>query len=199
MWSKRDSPSRKKSTNSRKGDALDHARESSASAARAWTFLNTSVTDLEIYFNLRDEGQIEDLRSKAPPPPSLSTFPLSESRSTHDPALMSYFERIICSSSTLVDNAHCNPYRYLILPMALSSDGLYHATLAIAANTLRLSNPSYRIPALEHHHHALGYLRSLLDQDKWTDRELDEMTGLVLMLCWFEVLSVVKLCRFIAN
>ncbi|BCS22989.1 fungal specific transcription factor domain-containing protein [Aspergillus puulaauensis] len=100
---------------------------------------------------------------------------------------MSYFERIICSSSTLVDNAHCNPYRYLILPMALASDGLYHATLAIAANTLRLSNPLYRLPALEHHHHALAYLRGLLDQDQWTDRELDEMTGLVLMLCWFEI------------
>jgi hypothetical protein len=83
--------------------------------------------------------------------------------------------------------------------MALASDGLYHATLAIAANTLRLSNPSYRVPALEHHHHALGYLRYLLGKDKWTNRELDEITGLVLMLCWFEVFSVINIPHFVTN
>lgn len=174
--------------NQRKGHALDHqAREPSATSARERAFLNTSVSDLEIYFGLRLDTQIENFMLNGPLP-TISTSP-PFGRSVHDPSLMSYFERIICSSSTLIDNAHCNPYRYLILPMALSSDGLYHATLAIAANTLRLSNPSYRLPALEHHHHALAYLRGLLDQDQWTDRELDEMTGLVLMLCWFEVLS----------
>lgn len=184
--------------NQRKGSALEyHEKEASATAACARAFLNTSVSDLEIYYNLRHDTQIEDFMLKGPPP-TISTFP-PFGRSVHDPSLMSYFERIICSSSTLIDNAHCNPYRHLILPMALASDGLYHATLAIAANTLRLSNPSYRLPALEHHHHALAYLRGLLDQDKWTDRELDEMTGLVLMLCWFEVLSAAKLHRSIAD
>jgi hypothetical protein len=101
---------------------------------------------------------------------------------------MSYFENIICSSATLVDNAHYNPYRYLILPMALESEGLYHATLAIAANTLRLSDSRYRLPALEHHHHALSHLRELLGHDTWGEKELDEMLGLVLMLCWFDVI-----------
>lgn len=184
--------------NQRKGHALDyHARVSSSGPAHVLAFLNTSVSDLEIYYNLRHDTQIEDFMLNGPPR-TISTFP-PFGRSVHDPSLMSYFERIICSSFTLIDNAHCNPYRYLILPMALSSDGLYHATLAIAANTLRLSNPSYRLPALEHHHHALAYLRGLLDQDQWTDRELDEMTGLVLMLCWFEVLPAANLLRSITN
>lgn len=71
--------------------------------------------------------------------------------------------------------------------MALQSEGLYHATLAIAANTLGLLDPKYRVPALEHHNHALGYLRSLLKRDAWGEKELDEMLGLVLMLCWFDV------------
>lgn len=102
---------------------------------------------------------------------------------------MSYFEHIICSSSTLVDNVHYNPYRYLILPMALQSEGLYHAALAIAANTLKLSDQRYRLPALEHHHRALNHLRGLLNKDNWTENELDEMLGLVLMLCWFDVRS----------
>lgn len=73
--------------------------------------------------------------------------------------------------------------------MALQSEGLYHATLAIAANTLGLLDPKYRVPALEHHNRALGYLRSLLTHDDWGEKELDEMLGLVLMLCWFDVRS----------
>lgn len=71
--------------------------------------------------------------------------------------------------------------------MALESEGLYHATLAIAANTLGLSDSRYKLPALEHHNHALKYLRVLLTRDKWDEKELDEMLGLVLMLCWFDV------------
>lgn len=72
--------------------------------------------------------------------------------------------------------------------MALESEGLYHATLAIAANTLRLSDSRYRLPALEHHHRALSHLRELLGHDTWGEKELDEMLGLVLMLCWFDVI-----------
>jgi hypothetical protein len=71
--------------------------------------------------------------------------------------------------------------------MALQSEGLYHAALAIAANTLNLSDQRYRLPALEHHHQALNYLRVLLNQNTWLEREMDEMLGLVLMLCWFDV------------
>lgn len=71
--------------------------------------------------------------------------------------------------------------------MALQSEGLYHATLAIAANTLGLSDAKYRLPALEHHNRALSHLRVLLTHDTWGEKELDEMLGLVLMLCWFDV------------
>jgi hypothetical protein len=71
--------------------------------------------------------------------------------------------------------------------MALESEGLYHATLAIAANTLQLSDSRYRLPALEHHHRALSHLRELLSHDTRGEKELDEMLGLVLMLCWFDV------------
>ncbi|KAJ5737198.1 uncharacterized protein N7483_002323 [Penicillium malachiteum] len=119
--------------------------------------------------------------------PGLSNIPAGGRRLDYDPALLSYFEQIICSSCTLVDNAHYNPYRYLILPMALESEGLYHATLAQAANTLRLSDPQYRLAALEHHHRALNYLRELLKLSYWADKELDEMLGLVLMLYWFDI------------
>ncbi|KAJ5281317.1 hypothetical protein N7478_006689 [Penicillium angulare] len=71
--------------------------------------------------------------------------------------------------------------------MALESEGLYHATLAIAANTLCLSDSRYRLPALEHHHRALIHLKELLGHETWGEKELDEMLGLVLMLCWFDI------------
>ncbi|KAJ5716332.1 hypothetical protein N7493_008243 [Penicillium malachiteum] len=162
---------------------------------RRWTFLNTTEWDLQIYFDgiaaLKQlEGEEKHAALCANPcslTPGLSTIPSGLRRLDYDPALLSYFEQTICSSCTLVDNAHYNPYRYLILPMALESEGLYHATLAQAANTLRLSDPRYKLPALEHHHRALNYLRELLKLSYWADKELDEMLGLVLMLCWFDV------------
>lgn len=73
--------------------------------------------------------------------------------------------------------------------MALKSEGLYNATLAIAANTLRLSESRHRLPALEHHDRALSHLRELLNHDTWGEKELDEILGIALMLCWFDVIS----------
>ena len=67
--------------------------------------------------------------------------------------------------------------------MALKSKGIYHATLAIAANTLPLSDSRHRLPALEHHHAALSHLRELLHHDTWGEMELDKILGTALMLC----------------
>ncbi|KAJ6008599.1 hypothetical protein N7499_001350 [Penicillium canescens] len=149
-------------------------------------FLNTTMIDLEIHFDGKQNAKRQAFPWSDSLSPCLNTFP-SGGRSDSDPVLLSYFEHIICSSSTLVDNAHCNPYRYLILPMALQSEGLYHAALAISANTLKLSDTKYRLPALEHHHRALNHLRGLLNKDDWVEAEIDEMLGLVLMLCWFDI------------
>ncbi|KAI2710362.1 transcriptional regulator family: Fungal Specific TF [Penicillium roqueforti] len=157
-------------------------------ADRTWMFLNTTMTDLQIHFDGTQPNYkgMKPISQPSPLSPWLNTIAPGQ-RSDCDPVLMSYFEHIICSSSTLVDSASYNPYRYLILPMALQSEGLYHAALAISANTLKLSDQRYRLPALEHHHRALNHLRGLLNQDSWTENELDEMLGLVLMLCWFDI------------
>ncbi|KAJ5088916.1 hypothetical protein N7456_012532 [Penicillium angulare] len=155
-----------------------------------YIFLNTTFEDLEIHVDdvlPRQARSPKTLTGYGSLPRCLSTFPKGGKPSDYDPVLLSYFEDIICSSSTLVDNAHYNPYRYLILPMALESDGLYHATLAIAANTLCLSDSRYRLPALEHHHCALVYLKEILGHKTWGEKELDEILGLVLMLCWFDI------------
>ncbi|KAJ5378747.1 transcriptional regulator family: Fungal Specific TF [Penicillium cosmopolitanum] len=150
---------------------------------RIWHFLNTTTKDLEFHFDGDWTKSSSTEQNSRHEPLGLSL--------RHDPLPWKIEIRpcshTICSSSTLVDNALYNPYRYLILPMALESQALYHATLAIAANTLKLSDPRYRLPALEHHHRALSHLRNLLSQDSWAEKELDEMLGLVLMLCWFDI------------
>ncbi|PWY67386.1 hypothetical protein BO83DRAFT_429588 [Aspergillus eucalypticola CBS 122712] len=161
------------------------------SSHQQWMFLNTSADDVNrlcVEYHRGYGGNPLGHPRRLLLSPAMNTMPVTAlNRSSEDPMLLAFFETVICSSSTLVDNVQSNPYRYLILPMALSSDGIYHAALAISANTLRLSQVQYRVPALEHHHRALLHLQSLLDQGSWSDREMDVILGLVLMLCWFEI------------
>ncbi|PWY83246.1 hypothetical protein BO94DRAFT_599803 [Aspergillus sclerotioniger CBS 115572] len=176
-------------------DPLDLVKSvwcSTPSPHRRWMFLHTSVHDVERFcvgYQGSKNHRIwpKDLWQLSISP-AISTKPVTcQSQSTDDSTLLAFFETVICSSSTLVDNAQSNPYRYLILPMAFDSEGIYHAALAISANTLRLSESRYHVPALKHHHRALLYLQSLLGRGSWTDREMIEILGLVLMICWFEI------------
>ncbi|KIV78694.1 hypothetical protein, variant 1 [Exophiala sideris] len=116
---------------------------------------------------------------------TLSLMPLATS--PFDSVLISYFENVICSSSTLLDDKRYNPYRHVLLPMAFQSAGIYHATLAISANTLRLARPEYRVFALEHKQQALKALISIVKRRPSSNSDMDEMMGLILMLCWFEI------------
>jgi hypothetical protein len=130
--------------------------------------------------------------------PVLSTTTLGHLRTfDYDSALLSYYEAVVCSSSTLLDDAKNNPYRHLILPMAMQSEGLYHATLAVSAQILRIAEPRFRFAALDHGHRALRCLIASLQrgqsvpkhtsQTKMLHAEIDEILGLALMLCWFEI------------
>lgn len=107
-------------------------------------------------------------------------------RHTGDSMLLSYFESVICSSSTFLDDSS-NPYRHVLLPMALQSPGLFQATLAISANTLRLTSPKYAVLALEHQRQALKHLIRLINEENKDTKTLDEILGLALMLCWFDI------------
>ncbi|KAI9740433.1 MAG: hypothetical protein M1834_005013 [Cirrosporium novae-zelandiae] len=168
-------------------------------------FLNTTIKDLQLYFRYDDETEERNSRTASEErqisTPNvelnevthmnlqchLSAIPGKFVSSSHDSALLSYYEGIICSTATLLDDELHNPYRYVILPMALQSEGLYHATLAIAANTLRLAYPKYAVVALEHRQRALKSLIRATRKAEWNAEEMDEMLGLVLMLCWFEI------------
>ncbi|KAL4862335.1 hypothetical protein BDV12DRAFT_178977 [Aspergillus spectabilis] len=137
VCSKHDKNTHQRSRSPKRKDRCEQTQDHRG--VQEWKFLNTSTTDLEIYLNHQPHSgtEIELGHLSLSFSPTLTTLPSYDSRSQSDPTLLSFFDHIICSSSTLVDDAHCNPYRYLLLPMALSSAGIYHATLAIAANTMR--------------------------------------------------------------
>lgn len=184
---------------SRENEGHGHGRGRSSPSANV--FLNTTTDDLRLYFDYSHavgdgEYVTSRLHSVEPNggalalslPPSLGYGAAAfGSVFNYDHALLSHYEAVICSSSTLQDDANSNPYRHLILPMAMQSEGLYHAVLAISANILRIADPKYGVAALEHRQRALHTLIAVLNQGRWSDQQVDEALGLVLILCWFEV------------
>ncbi|EED15928.1 hypothetical protein TSTA_010460 [Talaromyces stipitatus ATCC 10500] len=170
------------------------------------------MRNIKLYFEyggMAEEDEAEDKEALVPDITQKQTENLSLSlpilgttlshRRTldYDSALLSYYEAVVCSSSTLLDDAKNNPYRHLILPMAMQSEGLYHATLAVSAQILRIAEPRFRFAALDHGYRALRCLIAslqrgqsgtlLLPRDTPSQTEIDEILGLALMLCWFEI------------
>ncbi|EXJ94142.1 hypothetical protein A1O1_02535 [Capronia coronata CBS 617.96] len=161
-------------------------------------FLNTTVADVQRYLGddeqeQSDEGdcrldhQEEILPDLGFPQHTLAHLTRPSKYASYDPILLSYYEAVICSTSTLLDDEKHNPYRHVLLPMALQSPGVYHTTLAISANTLRLARSEYTVIALEHRQQALRRLVTILNRKECDDSEMDEILGMVLMLCWFEI------------
>ena len=135
-----------------------------------------------------DQGDVAEYMAVDVLPKLVSHLsPMTFRTLSYDPALLSYYEAVICSSSTLLDDADNNPYRHLILPMALQSEPLYHAIMAVSAQTLRISNSCYRVAALEHSQMALRSLTRALHSHQLSDSDMDETLALALVLCWFEI------------
>uniref|UniRef100_A0A093VF23 Arginine metabolism regulation protein II n=1 Tax=Talaromyces marneffei PM1 TaxID=1077442 RepID=A0A093VF23_TALMA len=212
VWSK--SGRRKDETHlrSRESDRRCVSATTGSTKSRG-VFLNTTMNDVKLYFEYggmaEEDGQNENQASMPNEGhqhpgnlslslPVLSTTTLGHLRTfDYDSALLSYYEAVVCSSSTLLDDAKNNPYRHLILPMAMQSEGLYHATLAVSAQILRIADPRFRFAALDHGHRALRCLIASLQRGQSTPKytnhkqmsnvEIDEILGLALMLCWFEI------------
>ncbi|GAM82994.1 hypothetical protein ANO11243_009800 [Dothideomycetidae sp. 11243] len=125
------------------------------------------------------------------PSPSIlinfSIYPVLAESTDYDPSLLSYYETVICGSATLLDNEEHNPYRHHVLPMALLSESILHGLLAISAQILAISDPRYRVAALQHGVHATRALSHALQQPKHGDMQLEEMQILTFILCWSDI------------
>jgi Fungal specific transcription factor domain len=185
-------------------ESLDQSKSSQGTRETCGAvFLNTTAHDVKLYFNYGgiekgpeeqdlDEPPEEEISHHALSLPVLSNSTLGTVRTLDcDPSLLSYYEAVICSSRTLLDDAKNNPYRHLILPMAMQSEGLYHATLAVSAQILRISDSRFRFAALDHGQKALKCLIATIQRGtcngNWSRTDIDEILGLALMLCWFEI------------
>lgn len=205
VWSKADK--KKDNVRARRANTSENIHHRQFPRIERARFLNTTVKDVQMLLDRTDpeekdnveidiDRQEEEEEIEYPslfidesrhPQRALSLLKAQSKFDQYDPILLSYFEAVICSSSTLLDDEKSNPYRHVLLPMALQSPGVYHATLAISANVLRLTRSEYAVLALEHRQHALQRLITIMTQEQLGSREMDEMLGMVLMLCWYEV------------
>lgn len=112
----------------------------------------------------------------------------------YDEILFSFYERKICSTSTFVDNSSKNPYRGMLLPLALRSEAVLDAIHAISARVLALRDPRYLELALAYHSKALQHLNHAIDEISAEDKSIFEACALSMLLCWFEVCFLPQSC-----
>ena len=100
---------------------------------------------------------------------------------------MDFYDKIICSTSTFVDSPKHNPYRQVLIPLALRSPSVLCALQAISAMILSLRESRFCEVALKFYSHALLHLIHIIDEIPNSTAAIDEACALSVLLCWFEV------------
>lgn len=127
--------------------------------------------------------------------PLFGNIPAAESH------LLDFYTAIVCSKATMLDERDHNPFRFILLPMAMSSRRVYYGLLAVAASKLAASaaatattpgtgshNTQAQALALTYRQYALGGLRQFLSTIRPTEpQDLLEALAAAIPLCWFEV------------
>lgn len=149
-------------------------------------FLNTSSSELELYMAIRHTRKPSaevDLGS-APP---LVLYKLCLPVLTYNETLISFYERTICATSTFVDNLKDNPYRAIMMRMALHSEAILDALQAISARILSLRDKTYVELAFTYHVKTHRHLALIIDRISAGENSMHEACALCVLLCWFEV------------
>lgn len=115
-----------------------------------------------------------------------SMFPWRFEHGHEEPFLLSYYQNVLCATSTLVDDDFSNPLRRLVMPMTAISELVYHATLMVAAHYLQLVAPRYRVTEMSLRQRTLSSLRQTIVSSDWT---ADDVLLTVMMLCSLDVSS----------
>jgi Fungal specific transcription factor domain len=120
-------------------------------------------------------------------PQTLSSPEMIRSLDQFDCYILQFYDKVVCSSTTLLDNEKHNPFRFLILPMVFSSANILNAVLAIGAMKLSLTDTRFRQRALIHRQRALTDLSGTLGHISGDlTRYLVALTS-TLILCWCDV------------
>lgn len=115
-----------------------------------------------------------------------SIFPWRSEHGHEEPFLLSYYQNVLCATSTLVDDNFSNPLRRLVMPMTAISELVYNATLMVAAHYLQLVAPRYRVTEMSLRQRTLSSLRQAIVSSDWT---ADDVLLTVMMLCSLDVSS----------
>lgn len=125
--------------------------------------------------------------------PLFGNIPAAESH------LLDFYTAIVCSKATMLDERDHNPFRFILLPMAMASRRVYYGLLAVAASKLAASsaagsataighNTQAQALALTYRQHALCGLRQFLSTIRPSEpQDLLEALAAAIPLCWFEV------------
>lgn len=120
--------------------------------------------------------------SELHPQPSLSS-PLIHYNDT----LVSFYDQVICTTSTFVDSIEDNPFRGVLMPLALRFPAVFDAIQAVSARVLTLREPRFHDTALQLYSMSLRNLVVTIDRLIESENGLQEARALSLLLCWFEV------------
>ena len=151
-------------------------------------FLNTSAVDIKEHAsaaipNIKRENVAKQKLSR------LLWQPLPNQVPNHDATLMSFYDRVICSTATVEDTTEGNPFRGVLIPLALNSPAVLSAIQAVSAKVMTLRQPSYHEKALFYYSSALKRLVTTIDNLPKSDAGLFEACVMSILLCWFEVCS----------
>ncbi|CAK7219897.1 hypothetical protein SCUCBS95973_003976 [Sporothrix curviconia] len=121
--------------------------------------------------------------------------PLFGNISAAESHLLDFYTAIVCAKATILDEREHNPFRFILLPMAMASTRVYYGLLAVAAGKLAAAtaatdgtNTSAQALALTYRQYALGGLRQFLSTLRPDNpQDLIEALAAAIPLCWFEV------------
>lgn len=115
--------------------------------------------------------------------------PLFGNISPTESRLLDFYTAIVCSKATILDERDHNPFRFILLPMAMASTRVYHGLLAVAAGKLAATGKDCHALALMYRQYALGDLRQFLSTIRTEPQDLLDALASAISLCWFEVNS----------
>ncbi|KAI1379316.1 fungal-specific transcription factor domain-containing protein [Hypoxylon crocopeplum] len=122
-----------------------------------------------------------------PTRPIGNAFGFTDQMTQHDGYILKYYNAVVCTSASLVDDQRHNPFRYLILPMAAHSSTIFAAILAVGAVKLAYNDPRYHHRALVHRQRVLTDLKNFLQGVLTDTAKCIEALVSAVMLCWYDI------------
>lgn len=142
-----------------------------------------STPDQTQSFVPKIKGNLPDFLTSSVPTP-LSTWP---SLNASDYYIMEYYDRVICSTTSLFDAEPHSSQKFVIIPLSCLSDSIRTAVLALSARKLAYREPRFHMKALSYRNQVLKTLAEDLPEIQTNPIKFLECLASTLILCWCDV------------